>query len=291
MEIVTGAVTEDVFSVPIDRDFHDCKVHIPIPWPLPSSIEHNTANMDTRVLIPTELVYHTEDSVVLPEWFHDAIGTLFQQILTVQNIPQMKDEDVAALPELAYINFNINENNDAIPYGDNEEYIISMDTKTHSINITAPSAFGALRAMQSLAQLVRQGRGFNYIPNFPITIKDRPKFPHRGLLLDTAREYYKVSTIKSIVKFLGANKMNVLHWHITDDHAFSIECKKYPGLAKGSKFGGPFYTQEEVKEIVDLATRHGVRIIAEIGGPAHAGMITRDFYSAAQCSFPHRLLD
>lgn len=258
-----------------------------MPWPQPTLITHNKANEDTRVIVSPELSFVVNDELLatanIPDWFRDALAILFQQISTVQNIPLQADENIDALPELSSINFNIDENNDVIPYGDNEKYSIAMDSNVHSVDITAPSAFGALRAMQTLVQLVRQGRGFNYIPNFPITVEDKPKFPHRGLLLDTAREYYRVSTIKNIIQFLGANKMNVLHWHITDDHAFSVECKKYPGLAKGSTFGGAFYTQEEVQEIVHLAARHGVRIIAEIGGPAHAG--TRHVSRSTQCNY------
>jgi hexosaminidase len=250
-----------------------------MPWPQPTSITHNNANEDTRVILSPEISFVINDEPVatadIPDWFRDALGILFQQMATVQNIPAEEEDDIAALPELTTINFNIAENNDTIPFGDNEKYSIAMDDSLYSVDITAPSAFGALRAMQTLVQLVRQGRGYNYIPNFPITVEDKPKFPHRGLLLDTAREYYHVSTIKNIIRFLGANKMSVLHWHITDDHAFSVECKKYPGLAKGSTFDGPFYTQEDVKEIVQLAARHGVRIIPEIGGPAHAGMLPK----------------
>jgi len=270
-------VHEDTFHVPIDKIFHDCEPRVPMPWPQPTTIKYNTADEPTRVIVSTETAFVINDepiaSAEISDWFRDALGILFQEISTVQNIPRLESEAIDTLPQLASINFIIAENNDQIPYGDNEKYSIAMNDGLYTIDITAPSSFGALRAMQTLAQLVRRGHGFNYIPNFPITIEDKPKFPHRGLLLDTAREYYHVSTIKNIVRFLGANKLNVLHWHITDDHAFSIECKKYPGLAKGSTFGGPHYTQEEVKEIVHLAARYGVRIIPEIGGPAHAGKL------------------
>jgi hexosaminidase len=118
-------------------------------------------------------------------------------------------------------------------------------------------------------------------------IQDRPAFPHRGLLLDCCRHFMSVDFVKKYIDLLAFYKMNVLHWHLTEDQGWRMEIKKYPKLtevgayrkeADGSTYGG-FYTQQEIKEIVAYATERHVTIIPEIEMPGHS--------VAALASYPH----
>ena len=97
-------------------------------------------------------------------------------------------------------------------------------------------------------------------------IVDTPKYPHRGLSLDCTRNYFAPGTVKKVIEQISLAKMNVLHWHLSDDQGWRIESKKFPLLHEISK---EYYSQDEIKEIVDFARVRGVEIIPEIDLPGH----------------------
>lgn len=127
-----------------------------------------------------------------------------------------------------------------------------------------------------------------------VTIKDNPRYPYRGMHLDVGRHFFPVSFIKKYIDLIALHKMNTFHWHLTEDQGWRIEIKKYPKLTSvGSKrkgtvvvtrdenirkhFGesdnkpyGGFYTQEQIKDIVDYAKKRHVNIIPEIEMPGHS---------------------
>ena len=114
------------------------------------------------------------------------------------------------------------------------------------------------------------------IPCFRIT--DKPRFPYRGMHLDVCRHFFPVSFIKRYIDLLAMHKMNVFHWHLTEDQGWRIEIKAYPKLTSigawrtekdGSKYGG-YYTQDEIREIVKYASDRFITIIPEIEMPGHA---------------------
>lgn len=102
-------------------------------------------------------------------------------------------------------------------------------------------------------------------------IEDEPKYRHRGLLLDCARHFFSTEEIKKIIEEISRVKMNVLHWHLADDQGFRIESKRYPKLHE--QCGDAYYTQKEIKEIVEFACVRGVEIIPEIDMPGHTTAI------------------
>jgi hexosaminidase len=121
-----------------------------------------------------------------------------------------------------------------------------------------------------------------------VSIDDSPRFAWRGFMLDSARHYQSVETIKSIIDTMAAHKLNVLHWHLVDDQAWRLEIKKYPKLtSEGSwrvpagaagrdpKTGKPiryqgFYTQDQARDLVAYAAARGITIVPEIEMPGHA---------------------
>ena len=92
------------------------------------------------------------------------------------------------------------------------------------------------------------------------------KYNYRSLHLDCARHFFSVETIKKVIEGISYGKMNVLHWHLSDDHGWRIESKKYPRLHQCS---GEYYTQEQIREIVAFAKDRGIEIIPEIDMPGH----------------------
>ncbi len=164
-----------------------------------------------------------------------------------------------------------------------EEYSLKVDGD--GVLIKASCANGAYYALQSVRMLGRFDEGKNEIPF--VEIFDRPQYGWRGVSLDEARHFFGKTYVKKLIGEMFRLKLNVLHWHLSDDSGWRIEIKKYPLLTEvGSKRaytqidgwstdhidGKPhsgFYTQEDIKEIVAYAAQRCVSIIPEIDVPAH----------------------
>lgn len=163
------------------------------------------------------------------------------------------------------------------------------------IEIGAAAGTGIFYGLQSLLQTlpaIRTNAPLN-IPAMEIT--DEPRFPWRGFMLDVSRHFFSVETIREMIDLMARFKMNRFHWHLTDDQGWRIEIKAYPKLTgvgawrqekEGAQFYekdtaylagkptytyGGYYTQEQIKDIVDYARVRGVQIVPEIEMPGHAG--------------------
>lgn len=105
-----------------------------------------------------------------------------------------------------------------------------------------------------------------------VELKDYPKFPHRGLLLDTARNFLPLEDIERTIDGMAASKLNVLHWHATDAQSFPLEMPTVPQLTRyGAYSPKHIYSPTDVKHIIEYAKHRGVRVIIEIDAPSHAG--------------------
>jgi len=148
--------------------------------------------------------------------------------------------------------------------GDDESY--RLEVSTTDVQLTAPSPIGVFRGLQTFLQLVRvTPRSFS-VP--VVTIDDQPRFPWRGLLIDSGHRFVPVSVIKRNLDGMEAVKLNVFHWRFADDQGFHVESKKFPLLQqKGS--GGFYYSQDEVREIIGYAHDRGIRVVPEFDVPCH----------------------
>lgn len=148
--------------------------------------------------------------------------------------------------------------------GENESYV--LDVATGGAQLQAPTITGALRGIETFAQLVGAGDQGFAIP--AIHIEDQPRFQWRGLMIDVSRHWMPVNVIERNLNALAAVKMNVFHWHLTDDQGFRVESKRFPQLQQlGSD--GHFYTQEEIRHIVAYARLRGIRVVPEFDIPGH----------------------
>jgi len=150
------------------------------------------------------------------------------------------------------------------------------------IEIKGNSSEGVMRGIQTLRQLFvadfhkNLKRDAWQVPL--ISIKDTPKFKHRGMLFDSGRHFFEVAIVKKYIDLLALYKMNVFHWHLTEDQGWRIAIEKYPKLTeigafrtqKDSTNYGGFYTKEQVKEIVAYATERHITVIPEIELPGHS---------------------
>jgi hexosaminidase len=120
-------------------------------------------------------------------------------------------------------------------------------------SLQAATVYGALRGLETFSQLV----DYDYssrslqIARTPWIIEDYPRFPYRGLLIDTSRHYQPVESIKRVIDSMSFAKLNVLHWHIVDEEAFPIEIPSYPGLWNGAYSYKERYNIEDASEIVE----------------------------------------
>lgn len=157
-----------------------------------------------------------------------------------------------------------------------ESYTLSVPLDSASADISAATPWGAIRGLETFSQLAWAGGGEaaggqSIVPS-GIEISDRPHFTHRGILLDTARNFYPVRDILHTIRAMAFNKLNVFHWHITDSQSFPIVLPTVPTLANlGSYSPGMRYTDKDVRRIVNYAAAFGVRVIPEIDMPGHTG--------------------
>lgn len=149
----------------------------------------------------------------------------------------------------------------------NEDESYALTVEPAEVRLEAPTDLGVLRGLETLLQLLSaDDRG----PYFPcVTIADQPRFTWRGLLIDVGRHFHPVEVIKRNLDGLAAVKMNVLHLHLTEDQGFRIESKVFPKLHElGSD--GMYYTQTQIKDIIDYAADRGIRVVPEFDLPGHS---------------------
>ena len=147
----------------------------------------------------------------------------------------------------------------------NESY--SIEVLKDKIVIEAVTDIGAMRGLETLAQLTQIYAGKSFIPY--LKIKDNPRFKWRGLMIDVCRHYIPKSVILRNLDAMAAMKLNVFHWHLSEDQGFRVECKTFPKLHEmGSD--GKYFTHEDVKEIIKYANDRGIRVVPEFDIPGHS---------------------
>ena len=164
----------------------------------------------------------------------------------------------------------------------NEGYQLTVTPKKVIVKAKTPQ--GIFYGMQSVMQLLPpQIESETIIDNVAweipcVEIKDEPAYGYRGMMLDVCRHFHDVEFVKKQLDIMAMFKMNYFHWHLTDDHLWTIEIKKYPRLAEvgsvrrnadGSIHRG-FYTQEQIKEVVAYAAERYITVIPEVELPGHA---------------------
>ncbi len=174
-----------------------------------------------------------------------------------------------AKAEGAAIQVNIKDKVAAQPLpGSDESYKLAVTPQ--GATLTANTRFGALRGMETLLQLMQTDGQNTFLPL--VTIADVPRFPWRGVLLDSARHFLPLPDILRQLDGMAAAKLNVFHWHLTDDQGWRFASERYPKLQQLAS-DGQFYTREQMQQVVAYATARGIRVVPEIDLPGHASSI------------------
>jgi len=167
---------------------------------------------------------------------------------------------------------------------ENESY--SLTVTSQSVHLQAATDVGAMHGLQTLLQLVQHTDTQYFLP--AVTIHDSPRFPWRGLMLDCSRHFEPIPVIKRTLDAMAAVKMNVFHWHLSDDQGFRIQSKAFPLLTqRGSD--GDFYTQAQAREIVAYARARGIRVVPEFDMPGHTSSWFVGYPNLASASGPFHI--
>jgi len=149
--------------------------------------------------------------------------------------------------------------------GEDESY--RLEIAGSGARLSAPTTLGVMRGLQTFLQLVTTTSEGFAAP--AITIEDSPRFPWRGLMIDVSRHFIPLDVLKRNLDGMAAVKLNVFHWHLSDNQGFRVESKTFPKLQEmGSD--GLYYTQSEVRELIAYARERGIRVVPEFDMPGHS---------------------
>ncbi|HEX4786104.1 MAG TPA: family 20 glycosylhydrolase [Candidatus Sulfotelmatobacter sp.] len=147
-----------------------------------------------------------------------------------------------------------------------EDEAYSLEVTSANAHIRAATVVGAMHGLATLEQLIQSNANGYFIP--AVQIHDTPRFRWRGLMIDCGRHFIPVDVLKRTLDGMASVKLNVFHWHLSEDQGFRIESKAFPKLTElGSD--GLFYTQEQAREIVVYARDRGIRVVPEFDMPGH----------------------
>jgi len=147
-----------------------------------------------------------------------------------------------------------------------EDESYALEVTPSSTHLRAATVVGAMHGLATLEQLIQSDASGYFIP--AVTIHDTPRFRWRGLMIDCGRHFIPVDVLRRTLDGMASVKLNVFHWHLSEDQGFRMESKAFPKL---TEFGsdGLFYTQEDAKEIVAYARDRGIRVLPEFDMPGH----------------------
>jgi hexosaminidase len=178
--------------------------------------------------------------------------------------------------QLAQLLVKIDSTNETLFLGVDESYSLQIGYSNQTAILSASTVYGAIRGLETFSQLTIRTVGDTsavVINSTKVTISDAPRFPWRGIMMDTARHWHPLSSLYTMIDALAFNRMNTFHWHITDAQSFPLKTKAFPKLAEGA-YGGAnttmVYDAADVAQIIAYAKDRGVRVVPEIDSPGHS---------------------
>ncbi|KAE8382218.1 glycoside hydrolase superfamily [Aspergillus bertholletiae] len=181
--------------------------------------------------------------------------------------PKKAKRDVVSLQ---YVTVHIEDFDADLQHGVDESYTLEIEEDSDSITINAETVWGALHAFTTLQQLIIYNGNGGFIVEEPVSIKDSPLYPYRGIMVDSARNFISLPKIFEQLDGMALSKLNVLHWHIDDSQSWPIWIKSYPEMVKDAYSSREIYSINDVRNVVNYARARGIRVIPEIDMPSHA---------------------
>ncbi|KAI3984539.1 hypothetical protein MKX01_040416 [Papaver californicum] len=240
-----------------------------LSWPYPQA---NLLSPSFKIISPN---YHKHLSPAIQR-YHNLILTEHYNPIIIQQ------PNVINNPPLEILTLTITDLNSPLQHGVDESYDLTIPT-VGSANLTSKTVWGAMRGLETFSQLVWSGGDSLLLVGTSLYISDWPVFGHRGVMLDTSRNYYGVEDIIRTIEAMSANKLNVFHWHITDSHSFPLVLSSEPELARKGSYGPNMqYSAADVRRIVEIGFQHGVRVLPDM--PGHTGSWAEAYPEIVTCA-------
>lgn len=157
-----------------------------------------------------------------------------------------------------------------LKHGVDESYTLDITSSSSQVQISAKTAWGALHAFTTLQQMIIDDGHGGLIIEQPVQIKDHPNYAYRGVMVDTGRNFISVGKLHEQIDGLALSKMNILHWHITDDQSWPIHLDAFPEFTKDAYSPKETYSAQDVSDVISYARARGVRVVPEIDMPGHS---------------------
>ncbi|KAK8476519.1 hypothetical protein V6N11_069425 [Hibiscus sabdariffa] len=219
-------------------------------WPMPASVSYGDARL-----------YLTSDFGLSSDSESQILKDAFNRMLAVIKQDHVIDADFSAFNRsslLQGLHIVVSSPDEQLQYGTDESYklMVPSPEKPGYAHLEAKTVYGALHGLQTFSQLCyfSIGRRVLEVNMSPWTIIDQPRFPFRGLLIDTSRHYLPMAVIKKVIDSMSYAKLNVLHWHIVDTQSFPLEIPSYPKLWDGAYSLSERYSAADAAEVSALLT-------------------------------------
>jgi hexosaminidase len=225
--------------------------------PVPASVQAGTGTLRVDSNFTVALTGHLEPRLI-------RAAERFLRQLALQTALPLKLEPTKAEPATLVIRTD-HASKEIQEVGEDESYVLEVSGT--GAKLTAPTPLGTMHGLQTFLQLVDVSSDGFAAP--AVTIQDKPRFPWRGLMIDSARHFIPLDVIRRNLDGMEAVKMNVFHWHLSENQGFRVESKKYPKLHElGSD--GLYYTQGEIRNLILYARYRGIRVVPEFDVPGHS---------------------
>ncbi|KAJ3445196.1 beta-hexosaminidase [Anaeramoeba flamelloides] len=243
-------------------------------WPQPKTVFSG----DEQIVIdPSNFEILAEGAGAVSQILQDRINE-YKKLMFPFPTESMKKQDQDSINQLKII---VQSDNEQLVLGVDESYTLSITFSPLAVGeIDSQTIWGAIRGLETFTQLI----AYNYstedysISELPITIHDEPRFPWRGILLDTARHFYPIPIIKDFIRSMSFSKFNTFHWHIVDAQSFPLQVNNYPLLSeKGAFCPWCTYSFDQIKDLISFAKGYGIRVVPEIDGPGHDGSFGKGY--------------
>jgi hexosaminidase len=172
--------------------------------------------------------------------------------------------------ELIQVDLTIADSTADLQQGVDESYTLVITQYSQSINITAPTIWGALHAFTTLQQLIISDSNGGLLIDQPVSIQDSPLYPYRGIMIDSGRNFLSLPKIYEQINGMALSKLNVLHWHLADAQSWPIQMTSYPAMSQDAYSARESYSHDDLRAVLAYARARGVRVIPEIDMPGHA---------------------
>ncbi|KAJ8417241.1 hypothetical protein AAFF_G00284680 [Aldrovandia affinis] len=232
-------------------------------WPMPQMM---TQSSEAYLLNPQEFTFqYAKDSVVQPGC--SVLDIAFKRYFTLI-FPAYSGGNAKGDPFTVVLNVGSG-GCDGYPDEDSKENYSLLVSAGNGV-LTADTVWGALRGLETFSQLVYQDDYDVYCVNKTV-ILDFPRFPFRGILLDTSRHFLSVHAIMKTLDAMAYSKFNVFHWHIVDDPSFPYQSYSFPDLSDKGAFHRftHVYTQTDIRRVISHARLRGIRVLPEFDSPGH----------------------